>query len=96
MSSSHIINCSLLTGIVPSKSKMAKAVPIYRNGKHNYPYNHSPVSILPSFTKILEKPIANRLYVFVKNNLYEYQSGFTPDQNTTHAILSLVDYIINC
>ena len=30
-----------------------------------------------------------------KNILYEYQFGLTPGKNTTQAILSLVDYIID-
>ena len=64
---SHIINCSLQTGIVPSNFK------IYKNGKHDDPYNYHPVSILPIFSKILEMLIANRIFAFPKNNiLYEY------------------------
>ena len=53
--------------------------------------------MLPVFSKIVEKPIANRLFAFLKKNniFYEYQFGSTPGRNTTHAILSLVDYIID-
>ena len=90
------INCSLLTGIVPSNFKIAKVVPIYINGKRDDPCNCRPVSILPGFSKILVKLIANLLFAFLKNNIiYEYQFGFTPGRNTIHAKLSLVDYIIN-
>ena len=45
---------------------------------------------------IQEKLIANRLLSFLKNNiLYEYQFGFTPGRNRTHAILSLDDSFEN-
>ena len=94
---SHIINCSLLTGIVPSNCNITKVVPIYKNGKRDNPYNYRPVSTLPGFSKILEKLIANRLFAFLRKDsiIYEYQFGSTPGRNTTHAILSLVVYIIN-
>ena len=59
---SHIINCSLLTGIVPSDFKIAKVVPIYKNGKRHSPYNYCPASMLHSFSKIVENVIANRLF----------------------------------
>ena len=53
--------------------------------------------MLPVFSKIVENPIANRLFAFLKkkNIFYEYQYGSTPGRNTTHAILSFVDYIID-
>ena len=63
---SHIIDCSLLTGIVPSNFRIAKVVPIYEDGKRDDPNNFRNVSILPRFSKILEKLIANRLFAFIK------------------------------
>ena len=94
---SHIINCSLISGIVPSKLKIAKVIPIFKNGHRDDMYNYRPISVLPCFSKILEKIIANRLLSFLLkyNILYDHQFGFIPGKNTTHAILSLVDYLIN-
>ena len=66
MPKSHIINCSLLTGIVPSNFKIAKVVPIYVNGKHDDSYNYRSVYVLPGFSNILEKLIVNRLFAFLK------------------------------
>ena len=94
---SHIINCSLMSGIVPSKLKIAKVIPIFKNGHREDMYNYRPISVLPCFSKIFEKIIANRLLSFLLkyNILYDHQFGFIPGKNTTHAILSLVDYLIN-
>ena len=94
---SHIIYCSLISGIVPSKLKIAKVIAILKNGHHEDMNNHRPISILPCFSEILEKIIANRLLSFLLryNILYDHQFGFMPGKNTTHAILSLVDYLIN-
>ena len=60
-------------------------------------YNYRPISILPSLSKVIEKIIANRLFSFLVkfNILFKYQFGFTPNKNTTHAISTLVDYVIN-
>ena len=49
---SHIINCSLISGIVPSKLKIAKVIPIFKNGHREDMYNHRHISVLPCFSKI--------------------------------------------
>ena len=94
---SHIISCSLISDIVTSKLKIAKVIPILKNGHREDMYNYRPISILPCFSKILEKIIASRLLSFLLryNIIYDHQFGSMPGKNTTHAILSLVDYLIN-
>ena len=58
--------------MIPSKHNIAKGVPNNKNGKHDDPYKYLPVSVLPSFKKIPEKLIANRLFAFLRNDiLYE-------------------------
>ena len=90
----HIINCSLASGEVPSKFKVAKVVPILIYGQHDDLRIYCPVSILTSFAKIVQT-VANRLFLFLYNILYECLFGFIQSWNTTLAILSLVDYLIN-
>ena len=50
-----IINKSLLTGKVPTSSKIAKIIPIYKNKERNQVNNFRPISLLPSISKIIEK-----------------------------------------
>ena len=51
----HIINKSLTSGIVPHSMNIARVMPIFKSGnKHNFG-NYRPISILPAFSKILEK-----------------------------------------
>ena len=94
---SHTINCSLIYGIVPSKLRIAKVTPIFKNGHHEDKYNNRPISMLPCFSKIFEKIIANKLLSFLLKHsiLYDHQLGSIPGKNTTNAILSLVDYLNN-
>ena len=51
----HIINQSLKTGIVPSEMKIAKVIPIHKSSDPSVLKNYRPVSLLPAFSKLLEK-----------------------------------------
>ena len=51
----HIFNLSLQTGIFPDKLKIARVTPLFK-GSENYELgNYRPISVLPCFSKILEK-----------------------------------------
>lgn len=66
-----------LSGIFLDKMKMAKVVPIYINGDKHIISNYRPVSLLPQFSKILEKLFANRLDNFIEmyDLLNDHQYG---------------------
>ncbi len=92
---SHIINQSMLTGIVPSDMKLAKVIPIFKSGDQYSFNNYRPISILPAFSKILEKVIATKLikYLESQNLLYKHQYGFRPKHSTIHPIIHLLNNI---
>lgn len=50
-----IFNSSFNTGIVPNLLKSAIVTPIYKQGLRNEVSNYRPISILPYFSKLLEK-----------------------------------------
>ncbi len=52
---SHIINQSMLTGIVPLDMKLAKVIPIFKSSDQHSFNNYRPISILPAFSKVIEK-----------------------------------------
>ena len=89
----HIINRSFETGIVPTPLKIAKVVPIYKTSAADDIKNYRPISLLPAFSKILEKIMYNRLMSFLNRNniLYEHQYGFRSKHSTTHAIIHLLN-----
>ena len=47
----HIISLSFNAGIVAKKLKLAKDVPIFKNGDRDQPINYRPISILSAFLK---------------------------------------------
>ena len=55
-----------------------------------------PISVLSCFSKILERIIYNRLYQYLTENkiLYPKQFGFQTGHSTEHAVLQLVDQIL--
>ena len=62
----HIVNLSLSHGIFPNDMKLAKIVPIFKNGNTKLFNNYRPISMLPAFSKILEKIVCNRLLHFLE------------------------------
>ena len=52
---SYIFNKSMISGIFPTRLKYATIKPIFKNGDKKNVANYRPISILPSFSKILEK-----------------------------------------
>ena len=66
----HIINTSLVTGVVPSKFKIAKAIPIFIAGQCDDMYNYRPISILPSLSKSWKKSLPTVCFLFWKNLIF--------------------------
>ena len=93
----YIFDQSLKPGIFPDKLKIAKVFPIYKSGKRYVLSNYRPISVLPCFSKILERIIYNRLYNFLNENeiLNDKQFGFRAGHLTEHAILELIDQVSN-
>jgi hypothetical protein len=93
----HTVNLSLTTGIVPDKMKIAKVVPIFKNGDKKLISNYRPVSLLPVLSKIIERAVYNRLYKYItsKSILSSSQYGFRNSLSTNLAIIELQDRIID-
>lgn len=91
----YIFNLSFLTGTFPSKMKIAKVVPLYKNGDTHEFTNYRPISILPQLSKILEKLFNNRLDKFINkhNLLYDSQYGFRRNHSTALALTESVEII---
>ena len=77
--------------------KIVKLLPTFKNGKKSITSNYRQISVLPCFSKILERIMYNRLYSYLTENniLFNKQFGFQADHSTEHALLELVDQISN-
>ena len=93
---SFIINQSLVTGIFPTKLKIAKVVPLSKKEDPTLINNYRLVSLLPSISKVFEKIDFNQLYKYFQDNklFYPSQYGFREDHSTEMAALELTDRIL--
>ena len=94
---SHIFNLSLSTGICPNSLKIAKIIQIFKKDDPSQISNYRPISLLPGISKVLEKIIYKRLYMFLINNkiLIPNQYGFRKNHSTDYALINLCDKIVN-
>ena len=90
-----IVKTSLQQDTFLSKLKIAKATPLFKSRDAENVTNYMSISVLPVFSKILERIMYNRIYKHLKNNtfLFDKQFGFLLNNSTEHAILQLVNDI---
>ena len=93
----HIFNLSFSHGVVPQQFKIAKVIPIHKSGPKDSMDNYRPISLLCSFSKILEKIMFNRLSLFLENNnlLSPQQFGFRKSHSTIHPLTLFINQISN-
>ena len=91
-----LFDSSLSLGIFPDSMKIVKVTQVFKAGKKELVLNYRPISVLPCFSKILEKIMYNRVYKYLtENNLLFQQFGFREGHSTSHATVNLVNNIYN-
>jgi len=75
--------------------KLAKVILIFKTGNKKLFNNYRPISLLPAFSKLLEKIVTKRILYFLSENriLYEHQYGFRSKHSTIHPIMHLLKHI---
>ena len=93
---SKIITSSLNEGIFPDELKLARVVPIHKEGSKTDVSNYRPISLLTSFSKIYEKIMHNRIVEFMdaNNSLHEMQYGFRSGRSCEHALLTAKNILL--
>jgi hypothetical protein len=92
----HICNHSLHTGIFPDRLKISVVKPLYRKGDKTSMTNYRPISLLTTFSKVLEKFMYNRLshHMQTNNILVPEQSGFRKNMSTEDSAFKLTDKVL--
>lgn len=91
----EIINSIFESSIYPKELKISKIIPIYKQGKKCSVENYRPISILPSFSKIIETVIYNQLMNFLLTTEFFHPSqyGFLPKSGTEIANINFLQTI---
>ena len=89
----YVLNLSLMAGIFPDEMKLARITPIFKTGSNYLVNNYRPVSVLSTFSKILEQMIYNRMINFIDKNdiLFKHQFSFRKKYGTSMALIYLID-----
>lgn len=89
----HIINTSFRSAIIPHQMKQAKVIPIHKAADPHLPENYRPISMLPAFSKVLERLMYNKLTHFLEshNLFYKHQYGFRKSHSTIHPIIHFLN-----
>lgn len=92
-----ITNKSLNEGLFPSQLKTAKIYPKYKSGPTTDTSSYRPISLIPTFSKIIEKIVLSRLLNHLKVNslLTNQQHGFLKGKSTSTATIQLIEHIID-
>ena len=70
-----LINLSISRGIVPDKLKITRGIPIFKGEDEQLVQNYHPISVLPFFSKIVEKIVATYVIAFLEDNSVLYNSS---------------------
>ena len=58
---SYVFNLSLSSGVVPNDFKIGNIIPVFKKGDTHHFTNYRPITLLPCFSKLLEKIVYNRV-----------------------------------
>ena len=89
-----IINKSIEDGIFPDSLKIAKIIPIFKQGDKYEIQNYRPISLLPLLSKLFEKVAHNQLVNFLNSNdiIFNHQYGFRAGKSPDNAIADFLKY----
>lgn len=92
----HVYNLAFEKGIFPTRMQLAKVSVIFKGGDRNELANYRPISILPVFSKGLEKLISERMSSFCEkhNIITNSQFGFRKHLSTESALLTQKEIIL--
>ena len=88
----YLFNPSVVKGIFPDDLKIAKLTPIYKARNSSNISSYRLISVLPCFSKMLERIMYNHLQKYLRdqNILYDKQFGIKTGHSTEHAFTQLV------
>lgn len=92
----YIYNLCLSTGNFPQLMQISKVNVVFKTGDRNNMSNYRPISILPIFSKALEKIILKRITSFADKYrlLSPSQYGFLQGKSTETALLAQKEIIL--
>ena len=89
----ELYNLSVTSGVFPVERKIGRIAPVPKGNDQTVPSGFRPISILPSFSKVMERHIKT----IIESHLQEHapisprQWGFMSSRSSISALLKLID-----
>ena len=92
---SMLINLSFSVGKFPTILKLGQILPFHKRDDKSNCNNYRPISLISNLSKIIEKIVYSRLYLFLEQEelLYSRQFGFRNNHSTTDALIDITEKI---
>ena len=92
-----LINISLETGFVPSQVKLAKIIPLHKEGCAKSFNNYRPIAIISTVGKLLEKVVHIKLTNFLEEDclIHPHQFGFRAFHSVIHPLVLFTDKVLH-
>ena len=94
----NIINTSIICKKFPNRWKNALVKPLPKINNPSCASDYRPISLLPAFSKVIEKLFAKQMveYLKVTNYFDDLQSAYKCSHSTVTALLNVTDDIYEC
>ena len=91
-----LMNRTINEGTIPSEWKHAVITPVHKAGSKTDPSNFRPISVLPVFSKILERAVHRMVYNYLPDQklLCSLQSGFRPLHSTSTCLTHMTNTLL--
>ena len=92
---SYIFNLSLETGYFPEFLKVSRTVPIHKGGDVTNMDNYRPISLIKTFSKVLEKMVSLKLtnHLEINKLIHHHQYGFQAKKSTEQHLIHVTNFI---
>lgn len=92
----YTIDSSFRAGVFPDSLKLATIRPVHKTGSVTDMANYRPISLLPSFSKVFEKCMSNRLVeFFLRNDLFNGgQHAYLKGRGTHTALYEFTEAVL--
>ena len=94
----NIINTSIICKKFPNRWKNALVKPLPKINNPSCASDYRPISLLPAFSKVIEKLVAKQMIDYLKETNYfdNLQSAYKSSHSTVTALLNVTDDIYEC
>ena len=92
-----LMNRTIYEGTIPSDWKHAVVTPVHKADPKTVPSHFRPISVLPVFSKILERAVHQMIYKYLQEHklLSAHQSGFRPLHSTSTCLTHVTNTLLH-